>query len=72
VTTIFRQCDGRALHVGKATGAEPEKRAIYRALGANQGIGGTRKLIGSRNIARFCVVRDSFALQAVDGENASS
>lgn len=30
-TTTFRQRDGRTLHVRKATGAEPELMAIYRA-----------------------------------------
>jgi transposase len=44
VTTTFRQRDGRALHVRKATNAEPELMAIYRALGVNPEPGGTKKL----------------------------
>jgi transposase len=44
VTTTFRQRDGRTLHVRKATSAEPELMAIYRALGVNPEPGGTRKL----------------------------
>nr|WP_248595194.1 hypothetical protein [Candidatus Accumulibacter phosphatis] len=45
VTTTFRQRDGRTLHVRKATAAEPELMAIYRALGVNSDPGGTRKLV---------------------------
>ena len=44
VTTTFRQRDGRTLHVRKATNAEPELMAIYRALGVNPEPGGTKKL----------------------------
>ncbi|WP_291863792.1 IS1634 family transposase, partial [Accumulibacter sp.] len=44
VTTTFRQRDGRTLHVRKATSAEPELMAIYRALGVNPQPGGTKKL----------------------------
>ena len=35
VTASFRRSDGKALHVRKATRAEPEQIAIYRALKAN-------------------------------------
>ena len=45
VTTTFRQRDGRTRHVRKATTAEPELMAIYRALGVNPEPGGTRKLV---------------------------
>ena len=44
VTTTFRQRDGHTLHVRKATSAEPELMAIYRALGVNPEPGGIRKL----------------------------
>ncbi|MEF8732813.1 MAG: IS1634 family transposase [Candidatus Accumulibacter meliphilus] len=44
-TTTFRQRDGRTLHVRKATNAEPEQMAIYRALGIHSQPGGLRKLI---------------------------
>ncbi len=45
VTATFRQRDGRTLNVRKATVAEPELMAIYRALGVNPAPGGTKKLI---------------------------
>ena len=45
VTASFRQRDGRTLNVRKATVAEPELMAIYRALGINPAPGGTRKLL---------------------------
>jgi hypothetical protein len=45
VTATFRQRDGRTLNVRKATVAEPELMAIYRALGINPTPGGTKKLI---------------------------
>ena len=45
VTASFRQRDGRTLNVRKATVAEPELMAIYRALGINPAPGGTRKLV---------------------------
>ena len=45
VTATFRQRDGRTLNVRKATVAEPELMAIYRALGLNPTPGGTKKLI---------------------------
>jgi hypothetical protein len=35
VTASFRRADGKALHVRKATRAEPEQMAIYRALKVN-------------------------------------
>ena len=45
VTATFRQRDGRALHVRKATVAEPTLRKIYDALGIEAAPGGVRKLI---------------------------
>ena len=45
VTATFGQRDGRSLHVRKATVAEPDLLAIYRALGISAAPGGTRKLI---------------------------
>ena len=45
VTATFSQRDGRSLHVRKATVAEPDLLAIYRALGISAAPGGTRKLI---------------------------
>ena len=44
VTATFSQRDGRSLHVRKATVAEPDLMAIYRALGISATPGGTRKL----------------------------
>jgi hypothetical protein len=44
VTATFRQRDGRALHVRKATAAEPGLRAIYDALAIDAAPGGVRKL----------------------------
>jgi len=43
VTATFRQRDGRALHVRKATVAEPALRRIYEALAIDPSPGGTRK-----------------------------
>jgi len=43
VTATFRCADGRALHVCKATRAEPALRKIYDALGIDPRPGGTRK-----------------------------
>ena len=45
VTASFRRADGRALHVRKATRAEPEQLAIYRALNLNSAPGGVCKTI---------------------------
>ena len=45
VTASFRRADGKALHVRKATRAEPEQVAIYRALKANPVPGGISKSI---------------------------
>ncbi len=45
VTASFRRTDGRALHVRKATQAEPDQAAIYRALNLNPAPGGTTKTI---------------------------
>jgi transposase len=45
VTATFRQRDGHTLNVRKATVAEPQLMAIYRALGISSTPGGTRKLI---------------------------
>ncbi|MFA5925093.1 MAG: hypothetical protein WC856_28070, partial [Methylococcaceae bacterium] len=40
-----RRADGKALHVRKATRAEPEQMAIYRALKVNPAPGGISKTI---------------------------
>jgi hypothetical protein len=45
VTVSFRQADGKALHVRKATKAEPEQMDIYKALKANPAPGGISKTI---------------------------
>jgi transposase len=45
VTASFRRADGRALHVRKATRAEPEQAAIYRALNLNLAPGGITKTL---------------------------
>lgn len=45
VTATFSRRDGHSLHVRKATVAEPDLMAIYRALGISAAPGGTRKLI---------------------------
>ena len=45
VTATFSQRNGRSLHVRKATVAEPDLMAIYRALGISAAPGGTKKLI---------------------------
>ena len=44
-TASFRRPDGRALHVRKATQAEPDQRAIYDALGIDPAPGGIKKII---------------------------
>ena len=45
VTASFRRVDGRALHVRKATRAEPEQLAIYRTLNLDSAPGGVCKMI---------------------------
>jgi hypothetical protein len=45
ITASFRRADGKALHVRKATRAEPEQMAIYRALKVNPAPGGISKTI---------------------------
>jgi transposase len=45
VTASFRRADGRALHVRKATRAEPEQLAIYRALNLDSAPGGICRTI---------------------------
>lgn len=45
ITATFRRPDGRALHVRKATRAEPDQRAIYEALGIDTAPGGVKKMI---------------------------
>ncbi len=45
-TATFSQRDGRSLNVRKATVAEPDLMAIYRALGISAAPGGTKKLTG--------------------------
>jgi transposase len=45
VTASFRRADGKALHVRKATRAEPEQMTIYRTLKVNPAPGGISKTI---------------------------
>ena len=45
VTASFRRADGKALHIRKATRAEPEQMAIYQALKVNPAPGGISKTI---------------------------
>lgn len=45
VTASFRRADGAALHVRKATVAEPEQRVLYDALGVDAAPGGVNKLV---------------------------
>jgi transposase len=45
VTATFRRPDGRALHVRKATQAEPAQRQIYQALSLDPSPGGVSKMI---------------------------
>ena len=45
ITATFRRCDGRTLHVRKATRAEAPQQAIYDALGVGSAPGGIRKSI---------------------------
>lgn len=45
VTATFNRPDGRALHVRKATRAEPDQARIYQALGADPAPGGVQKMI---------------------------
>ena len=45
ITATFRRCDGRTLHVRKATRAEAPQQAIYDALGVGSAPGGIRKNI---------------------------
>jgi transposase len=45
VTASFRRADDKALHVRKATRAEPEQMTIYRALKINPAPGGISKTI---------------------------
>ena len=45
VTVSFRRADGKALHVRKATKAEPEQMDIYKALKVNPASGGISKTI---------------------------
>jgi transposase len=45
VTAVFRRADGRALHIRKATRAEPAQLALYQALGLNPSPGGITKLL---------------------------
>jgi hypothetical protein len=44
-TAIFRRPDGRALHVRKATEAQPGQLAIYQALGVDPSPGGVTKML---------------------------
>jgi len=43
VTASFRRADGGALHIRKATRAEPEQLVIYQALNINPAPGGIGK-----------------------------
>lgn len=45
ITATFRRPDGRALHVRKATRAEPDQRALYEVLGVDAAPGGVKKMI---------------------------
>ena len=45
VTATFRRPDGRALHVRKATRAEPAQLAIIQALGSDPSPGGVQKMV---------------------------
>ncbi len=45
VTAVFRQADGRMLHVRKATRAESWQRAIHERLGVDASPGGVRRLV---------------------------
>ena len=45
MTAVFRQADGRMLHVRKATQAESWQRAIHERLGVDASPGGVRKLV---------------------------
>jgi hypothetical protein len=45
VSATFRRPDGHALHVRKATQAEPRRRQVYQALGVNPSPGGVGKLL---------------------------
>jgi transposase len=45
VTASMRRVDGCTVHVRKATVAEPDALAIYKALGIDPAPGGTRKLM---------------------------
>ena len=45
VTATFRRADGRTLHVRKATRAEPEQQAVYKALGISNTPGGVKKMV---------------------------
>ena len=45
ITATFRRADQCALHVRKATVAEPPQREIYQTLGISETPGGTQKTI---------------------------
>jgi len=45
VTAIFKQKDGRTLHVRKSTTAEPQLRQLYEALGLSASPGSVQKLL---------------------------
>ena len=45
ITATFRRPDGHALHVRKASRAEPDQRALYDMLGINAAPGGIKKMI---------------------------
>jgi len=45
VTASFRRADGKALHIRKATRAEPEQMVIYQTLKVNPAPGGISKTI---------------------------
>jgi hypothetical protein len=45
ITANFRRADGKALHIRKATRAEPEQMVIYQTLKVNPAPGGISKTI---------------------------
>jgi hypothetical protein len=45
VIASFRRVDGKALHVRKATRAEPEQMTIYHALKVSPAAGGISRTI---------------------------
>jgi hypothetical protein len=71
VTSTFSQRDGRSLHVRKATVAEPDLLAIYRALGISAAPGGTRKADLLNLQLRLCSATRYFFWSQVIGQPRS-